>query len=199
MKYYFDAGEAGGKNLLLLHGTGGDEYSLVEIARFLDGSCKILSFRGEVQEEGMNRFFKRNGLNQFDFDSLEEEADRLYEEIKELSKEKNIPIEDWVLVGYSNGANIAAHLLLERETNLTRGIFFHPMSLERHTKTFSLADKKVWLSFGDGDPIVSDASFNELDQAFETRNAEVTIARTKTGHQINMDELQAAREWLNNL
>lgn len=94
----------------------------------------------------MNRFFKRNGLNQFDFDSLEEEADRLYEEIKELSKEKNIPIEDWVLVGYSNGANIAAHLLLERETNLTRGIFFHPMSLERHTKTFSLADKKVWLS-----------------------------------------------------
>lgn len=197
MKYYFDAGEAGGKNLLLLHGTGGDEYSLVDIARFLDGSCRILSFRGEVQEEGMNRFFKRNGLNQFDFDSLEEEADRLYEEIKQMSEEKQVPLEDWILVGYSNGANIAAHLLLERETKLTKGIFFHPMSLEVHTKDFSLADKKVWLSFGDGDPIVSPESFNELAENFEKRNADVTIEHTTTGHQINMAELVSARNWLN--
>lgn len=197
MKYYFDAGEAGGKNLLLLHGTGGDEYSLVDIARFLDGSCRILSFRGEVQEEGMNRFFKRNGLNQFDFDSLEEEADRLYEEIKQMSEEKQVPLEDWILVGYSNGANIAAHLLLERETKLTKGIFFHPMSLEVHTKDFLLADKKVWLSFGDGDPIVSPESFNELAVNFEKRGADVTIEHTATGHQINMAELGSARNWLN--
>ena len=57
MKTLYDAGQAGGKNLLLLHGTGGDETSLVDIARFLDDSCRILSFRGEIQEEGMNRFF----------------------------------------------------------------------------------------------------------------------------------------------
>ncbi|EOH94918.1 alpha/beta hydrolase [Enterococcus pallens] len=200
MKTLYDAGQAGGKNLLLLHGTGGDETSLVDIARFLDGSCRILSFRGEIQEEGMNRFFKRNGLNQFDVESLEEETDKLLAAIEKESKEKGVAMEDWVLVGYSNGANIAAHLLLERETPLRKGLFFHPMSLEVHTKTFDLSDKKVWLSYGgDRDPIVSQESFDELVTAFQKRNGNVFVEETSTGHQINMEELQSARNWLEGL
>lgn len=197
MKTLYDAGEAGGKNLLLLHGTGGDETSLVDVARFLDGSCRILSFRGEVEEDGMNRFFKRNGLNQFDFASLEAETDKLLAAIEKESVEKNIPLEDWVLVGYSNGANIAAHLLLERQTPLRYGIFFHPMSLEVHTKDFSLTDKKLWLSYGgENDPIVSAEAFNELAESFEKRQADLTVERTEFGHQLSMDELQSARAWL---
>lgn len=199
MKYLYDAGSKGGKKLLLLHGTGGDETSLVDIARFLDGGCEILSFRGEVKEDGMNRFFKRNGLNQFDLESLKEETDNLYEEIKRVSVKKDVPLSDWVLVGYSNGANIAAHLLLERETELTQGIFFHPMSLGVHKQKFSLKDKRVWLSFGQGDPIVSPESFNELAEAFSSRNADLTIKQTNYGHQLAAEEVNQARNWLHNL
>ncbi|MFP9184336.1 alpha/beta hydrolase, partial [Enterococcus faecalis] len=83
---------------------------------FLAPNSTLLSFRGTVQDDGMNRFFKRNGLNQFDLDSLEKETDKLHEKIKEISEKELIPLSDWLLVGYSNGANIAAHLLLERET-----------------------------------------------------------------------------------
>ncbi|OJG39881.1 phospholipase/carboxylesterase [Enterococcus dispar] len=199
MKYLYDAGTTGAKKLLLLHGTGGDETSLVDIARFLDGGCEILSFRGEVEEDGMNRFFKRNGLNQFDLVSLEEETDNLYEEIKRVSSQKGVPLSDWILVGYSNGANIAAHLLLERETELTQGIFFHPMSLGVHQEKFSLQDKRIWLSFGQGDPIVSPASFNELATAFDSRGADLTIKQTKQGHQLSADEVNHARNWLHNI
>lgn len=77
MHYLFEKGQPHGKKLLLLHGTGGDETSMIEIARFLDEEATLLSFRGTVQEDGMNRFFKRNGLNQFDLVSLEEESDHL--------------------------------------------------------------------------------------------------------------------------
>lgn len=199
MKYLYDAGTAGSKKLLLLHGTGGDENSLVDIARFLDGGCAVLSFRGEVEEDGMNRFFKRNGLNQFDLASLEKETDNLYEEIKRISAEKNVPLSDWVLVGYSNGANIAAHLLLERQTPLTQGLFFHPMSLGVHEKQFELKDKRIWLSFGQGDPIVSPESFNELTEAFDSRGADLTIKQTKQGHQLTADEVNQARNWLHQL
>ncbi|MBO1305366.1 alpha/beta hydrolase [Enterococcus sp. 669A] len=200
MKTLYDAGKSDGKNLLLLHGTGGDETSLVDIARFMDGSCRILSFRGEIQEDGMNRFFKRNGLNQFDFESLEEESDKLLAAIEKESQDKGVAMEDWVLVGYSNGANIAAHLLLERETPLRQGVFFHPMSLEVHTQKFDLSDKRIWLSYGgDRDPIVSQESFDELVTAFQKRNADVTVEETSAGHQINMEELQSARNWLENL
>lgn len=129
MEYLYQAGKTNGKKFILLHGTGGDERSLLEMAKFLDADSTVLSFRGKIVEDGMNRFFKRNGLNQFDFASLEKETDHLLEEIKRISKEKGIALEEWIFVGYSNGANIAAHLLLEREMTLTQGIFFHPMSL----------------------------------------------------------------------
>lgn len=197
MEYLYQAGKPEGKKFILLHGTGGDETSLVELAKFLDADSTILSFRGKIEEDGMNRFFKRNGLNQFDFESLEKETDDLLEVIKTISEEKGIELAEWVFVGYSNGANIAAHLLLERETTLSKGIFFHPMSLERHTKSFPLLDKKIWVSYGgDNDPIVSDASFAKLVAAFRDRDAAITVVETPHGHQVSMDEVQNAREWL---
>ena len=197
MEYLYQAGKPNGKKFILLHGTGGDETSLIELAKFLDADSTILSFRGMIEEEGMNRFFKRNGLNQFDFESLEKETDHLLEEIKEISAEKAIALEDWILVGYSNGANIAAHMLLERETALTKGIFFHPMSLEVHTQSFNLSDKRIWVSYGGAkDPIVSDDFFAELVTAFRDRSGEVTVVETNYGHQLTMDEVQSAREWL---
>ncbi len=196
MEYIYQPGEIHGKHLLLLHGTGGDETSLLQIAQFLDENCTILSFRGEIKEDGMNRFFKRDGLNQFNIASLEEETDKLLAEITEISQEKKIPLEDWILVGYSNGANIAAHLLLERKTPLKKGVFFHPMSLGQHTQSFSLKDKEVWLSKGANDPIVSSASFEELTAAFKSRKGKVTIFTHEQGHQLNMEELTAARNWI---
>lgn len=197
MEYLYQAGKPEGKKFILLHGTGGDETSLVDLAKVLDANSTVLSLRGKIKEDGMNRFFKRNGLNQFDFESLEKETDNLLEVITEISEEKGITLEDWILVGYSNGANIAAHLLLERETTLEKGIFFHPMSLEVHTQTFPLADKKIWVSYGGApDPIVSDESFAELVAAFRDRDAAITVVETPYGHQVSMDEVQNAREWL---
>ncbi len=90
MTYIFEKGTSG-KHLILLHGTGGDEHSLLDIAHFLAPNSTLLSFRGTVQEDGMNRFFKRNGLNQFDLDSLEKETDKLHEKIKEISEKELIP------------------------------------------------------------------------------------------------------------
>ncbi|MHC5250180.1 alpha/beta hydrolase [Enterococcus sp. LJL90] len=196
MEYYFDEGQSQGKKLLLLHGTGGDETSLVDIARFLDGSCTILSFRGDVQEDGMNRFFKRNGLNQFDIPSLEKETDNLLAEIEKHSTKANVPLDDWILVGYSNGANIAAHLLLERKTKLNKAILFHPMSLGVKTQDFDLSDKKIWLSKGTNDPIVSDSAFSELVDNFEGRQAEISANTFDYGHQVSMDEINSAKIWL---
>ena len=88
-------------------------------------------------------------MNQFDLDSLEKETDKLHEKIKEISEKEQIALSDWLLVGYSNGANIAAHLLLERETKLNKGLFFHPMSLGVHQSRSTLEDKTVWLSYDD--------------------------------------------------
>lgn len=197
MNHLFKQGQPTAKKLLLLHGTGGDEQSLVDIAGFLHAESTILSFRGAVEEEGMNRFFKRNGLNQFDIPSLEAETDKLLQAIKKISEEAEIALADWIIVGYSNGANIAAHALLERETELQQAILFHPMSLGVDTQKFSLADKKIWLSYSQNDPIVPEKSARQLVQQFESRGAVVQVANFTSGHQITMEELESAKEWLN--
>lgn len=196
MDFLFDEGLENGKKLILLHGTGGDEHSLVDAVRFLDENCTILSFRGRIKEDGMNRFFRRNGLNQFDSASLEKETDHLLAEIKDFSQKKGIPMKDWIFFGFSNGANIAAHLLLERETEIRTAILLHPMSVIESAGTFSLADKKIWLSFGIGDPIVSEKNIEKLAGCFEKRNADITVALFDQGHQVTMDELEEAKRWL---
>ncbi len=196
MRYIFEEGQAQGKKLLLLHGTGGDETSLLEIAHYLDEGATVLSFRGTIQEAGMNRFFKRNGLNQFDLVSLEAESDRLLQMILSVSEEKEIPVEDWTIVGYSNGANIAAHMLLERHFAIKQAILFHPMSLGVDTQKFSLSEKKLWLSISENDPIISAEAFDQLIQQLEKRQANLTITSTSTGHQLTMDEINQAKKWL---
>lgn len=196
MHYLFEEGKPQAKKLLLLHGTGGDETSLVEIAGLLDEEATLLSFRGTIQEAGMNRFFKRNGLNQFDLVSLETESDRLIQMIESISKEHNIPLEEWIIVGYSNGANIAAHMLLERQFGIKQAILLHPMFLGVATQEFSLSDKQLWVSIGENDPIVSKEASDQLIEQLEKRQASVTITRTNSGHQITMDEINQAKKWL---
>lgn len=196
MIHYYKEGKPEGKKLLLLHGTGGDERSLVEIAEVLDEDSTILSFRGTVSEGGMNRFFKRKDVGVYDYESLEAETDRLYEAIKKVSVQENVPLSDWIIVGYSNGANIAAHLLLERETELRQGIFLHVTTLFRHTQTFSLADKDIFASFSVNDPIVSQEEFDEFVESFTSRGGKVTVAKSASGHQISQEEFTAAYQWL---
>lgn len=199
MDYFFEEGHELSKKFILLHGTGGDENSLKKLAYFLDSDATILSFRGTVEEEGMNRFFNRLGLNQFDYESLEKESDRLLSDIYSISQEERIAVEDWTIIGYSNGANIAAHILLERESLLKEAILFHPRSLGVDTQTFPITSKKIWLSIGRKDPIVTENDALALSSQFKIRGAHVEIFYTESGHQISMKELVAAREWLNSL
>ena len=46
--------------LLLLHGTGGDENDLLPIAHRVAPGRTILSPRGQVNEQGLTRFFRRS-------------------------------------------------------------------------------------------------------------------------------------------
>ncbi|MBL1230090.1 alpha/beta hydrolase [Enterococcus sp. BWB1-3] len=197
MKYLFEKGT--GRKFILLHGTGGDEYSMVDIAQHLDPQSTILSFRGEINENGMNRFFKRNGLNQFDIPSLEKETDHLLEQITAISDEQGINMDEWIILGYSNGANIAGHLFLERQTELNKAILLHPMSLGVDSRTEPLKDKKVFLSYGEEDPIVSLDAFKTLENQLGTRGTQITEAHTEAGHQITVKELEQVKKWLADL
>ena len=59
MHSIFNGGHPEAPVFVLLHGTGGDETSLLPIAQELNKQATVLSIRGDVSENGMNRYFKR--------------------------------------------------------------------------------------------------------------------------------------------
>src|SRR6266481_5560997 len=119
------------RTLLLLHGTGGNERDLIPLGRELDPTASLLSPRGKVLENGMPRFFRRLAEGGFDVEDM-----------------KRI-----VAVGYSNGANIAASMLLLRPEILHAAILFRAMVPLVPDNIPDLSSVRVWIGAGDQDSI----------------------------------------------
>ncbi|HET7290297.1 MAG TPA: alpha/beta hydrolase, partial [Thermodesulfobacteriota bacterium] len=113
--------------LLLLHGTGGDEESLVPIAERILPGAGILSPRGKVLENGMPRFFRRFSEGVFDLEDLRVRTRELAEFIAKASEIYSFDRNKLIAAGYSNGANIAASVLLSFSRVIPFAVLFHPM------------------------------------------------------------------------
>lgn len=111
MKHIFRKENLDKPTFLLLHGTGGDEKDLLALAHFIQPEYNVLSVRGEVNENGMNRFFKRLSEGVFDEVDLVYRTHQLKEFIDQASIDYGFDKKHVIALGYSNGANIAGSLL----------------------------------------------------------------------------------------
>jgi phospholipase/carboxylesterase len=181
---------------LLLHGTGGNERDLIPIGRELDPNASLLSPRGKVIEKGMPRFFRRLAEGVFDLEDLQKRTNELADFVIGAAKQHKIDIQNIVAVGYSNGANIAASMLLLRPEVLSAAILFRVMvPLVPETKP-DLSATSVLISEGDHDPIVSAAEAGRLAGLLRSSGADVTIRFFQSGHELTGDDVDLAREWL---
>lgn len=195
MKAIYQAGQPEAPVLVLLHGTGGDEHSLLEVGRAISSEASLLSIRGEVMENGMRRYFKRLAEGIYDEADLAQRGDILAAEIQEAADTYGFAIENVVLVGYSNGANIAIRLLLTHPTVFTKAILYHSMYPVKHLPTPDLSKTHVFMSFGTHDPIVSAEDAAYVSSIFSDRQAEVTDSWTPS-HQLTYQEVEASKVWL---
>src|SRR5205814_1230753 len=108
--------------LLLLHGTGGDEHSFVELGSALVPGAALLSPRGKILENGNPRFFRRLAEGVFDIEDLIVRTHELADFIEAAAIEYHFDLKSVIAIGYSNGANIAASLLLLRSTVLSKAV-----------------------------------------------------------------------------
>src|SRR5262249_53359531 len=112
------------RTLLLLHGTGGNERDLISLGRELDRNAALLSPRGKVLETGMPRFFRRLAEGVFDLEDLKRRTSELADFVTAAAQHYGFARDNLVAVGYSNGANIAASILLLRPEVLSTAILF---------------------------------------------------------------------------
>lgn len=182
--------------LLMLHGTGGDEYDLLPLARALRPGAAILSPRGNVLENGMPRFFRRLAEGVFDLEDLAVRTDELAKFIADAVAKYKIDRDRIVAVGFSNGANIAASLMLKHPGALKGAILLSPMVPFEPTVAPDLVGARVFIGAGRNDPIVPLTQVNRLAQLFRDTGADVTTHLHPSGHTITNDEFTAAQQWI---
>jgi predicted esterase len=187
------------RTFLLLHGTGGNERDLIALGRELDPNAALLSPRGKVLENGMPRFFRRLAEGVFDLGDLKHRTNELADFVIAAAQHYGFASDDLVAAGYSNGANIAASMLLLRPEALPAAILFRAMVPLYPETQPNLSSVRVWIGAGTNDLIIPMSETKALDELLRDAGADVTIRYFQAGHELTMADVEAARHWLGEL
>jgi phospholipase/carboxylesterase len=184
----------GAPPLLVLHGTGGDENDLLQLGTMVAPNSALVSPRGRVLENGMPRFFRRLAEGVFDEDDVRRRAIELADFVEEVRKRHGI--ERPIALGYSNGANIAAALMLLRPGTLAGAALLRAMVPLSDPPRPDLSGVPVLIASGKVDPIVP--AFNSAKLAAMLRDAGAAVSHQvlPVGHQLSRADLVLVRDWL---
>jgi predicted esterase len=196
---YAPPARAGGPTLLMLHGTGGNEHDLVPAGRGLLPGAGILSPRGKVLERGMPRYFRRLAEGVFDLEDLRFRAAELAAFVAAAAARYGFDPTQVIAAGFSNGANIAASLLLLSPGTLKAAALFSPMVPIVPEPLPGLQGVEVFLSAGKRDPLVAPENTAQLAALLESCGARVRVRWTEGGHSLDPEDVDAAARWLREL
>src|SRR6266576_1159697 len=177
------------RTLLLLHGTGGNERDLIPLGRELDPTAALLSPRGKVLENGITRFYRRLAEGVFDLEDLKKRTYELADFVAAAAQHYGFAADKVVAVGYSNGANIAASLLLLRPEVLSAAVLFRAMVPLIPDTLPNLSSMRVWIGAGTGDPIIPTPESNRLAELLHSAGADIAIRFARAGHGLVNDDI----------
>jgi phospholipase/carboxylesterase len=191
----FFPGESGA-TLLLLHGTGGDENDLVPLGRELAPGAAILSPRGKVSEYGAARFFRRLAEGVFDHEDLVFRTHELAGFAQAAAEEYEFDPSRLVAVGYSNGANIAASLMLLHPGLLRAAVLLRVMVPFEPEDVPDLSGMPVFLAAGRMDQMIPPQNTERLAEILREAGADLDLRWRNAGHPLTYEEVAEAKQWL---
>jgi predicted esterase len=186
----------GAAPLLLLHGTGGNEDDLLSLGRALGPDAPLLSPRGQVLENGMPRFFRRYAEGIFDEEDIRFRAGQLAQFVTDARAVYDLGGVAPIAVGFSNGANIGAALLLLHPASLSAALLLRPMVPLVPDPLPPLDQVRVLIAAGRQDPIVTPGQSQALADLLDRAGAEVTLHWSEGGHNLTPEDLQAGARWM---
>ena len=182
--------------LLLLHGTGGDENDLLPLGRAIGPGAALLSPRGKVLENGMPRFFRRIAEGVFDQQDLTLRTRELAEFIDAASEIYGLDRARLFAVGFSNGANIAASLLLRFPDKLAGAILIRAMVPFVPDQLPEFREKPALLLSGREDPMVPPGQAEQPADILKSAGADVTLHWENAGHSLTERDVSTAQDWM---
>ena len=182
--------------LLLLHGTGGDEHDLLPLGGMLLPGAALLSPRGQVLENGMPRFFRRLAMGVFDEEDLVRRTGELADFIAAAARHYGFDANAVTAAGFSNGANIAAALMLLRPETLRRAVLLRAMVPLSQPPRPDLSGRAAFLAAGRQDTMVPAANTEQLAGLLRDAGAAVQLHWSPSGHELTKSDVEAAADWL---
>ncbi|MCH4546435.1 MULTISPECIES: alpha/beta hydrolase [Rhizobium] len=113
--------------LVLLHGSGMHERNLIGLADMVGPDRPYVALRGAVEWEEGFAFFRRNSDRTLDYIDLFNQTHHLADFLLK-AMENGLLKRPPVLLGFSNGAIIAASILLHRPETAAGAILLRPLS-----------------------------------------------------------------------
>jgi phospholipase/carboxylesterase len=181
--------------LLLLHGSGGLETNLVSLADDVAPDRPYLSLRGGIAWEGGFAFFRRNPDRSLDYADLAEQTEllcRFLESLVQSGELKTMP----VLLGFSNGAIMAASILRQRPALAAGAILVRPLSPAPDDIFALMPGLPILITAGRDDHRRDPKDAALMHQQFEHCQADVSTHLLPTGHGLHDSEAGLIRDWL---
>ena len=196
MEHKFITGKSGKPLYVCFHGTGGSIDDLIPFVHMIEPEASILSFEGDVNENGMKRFFKRKAMGVLDEDDLEKRAVAMAQRLEDLYARYSLENHKKIAIGYSNGANILAGMLYQELSPFDIYSLHHPMKPFAVLKPQVLPPVEVHIHAGLNDPICPYEHVNALRADLTKAGVNVQVFDYTSGHQISSAEVEQTKTLL---
>ncbi|MFC4452684.1 alpha/beta hydrolase [Deinococcus sonorensis] len=192
--HIYQAGQPDAPTLFLLHGTGGNEQSLLPLAPQVAPGWNVLSVRGRSLEEGFPRFFRRFDALTYDQDQIRSESAALATFLQDAAAQYGFAAKQVTALGFSNGANIGLALLLLHPDALAGAVLLRPVVPLQPLPAAPLEGKRVLLLDGARDPFRPAGA--AIAPHLQGLGAQVTAQTLPAGHDLTQTDLLLTRDWL---
>ncbi len=183
--------EPGAPVIFAFHGTGADEHQFTGLIAQLRPDAGFVAPRGDVSENGANRFFRRTGEGVYDMDDLAARTAGMAGFIgAQKAAHPDTPI---FALGYSNGANILASVLFEAPELFDRAVLMHPLIPWTPAPQPGLAGRRILITAGRRDPICPLPMTRALEDWFAAQGAQIELVLQDGGHEVAQAELSAVQ------
>jgi phospholipase/carboxylesterase len=181
--------------LVLLHGSGMHERNLIGLADRVGPARPYLTLRGAVEWEEGFAFFRRKPDRTLDYIDLFNETHHLADFLAR-ALENGLLKRPPVLLGFSNGAIMAASLLLHRPEISAGAILLRPLSPAPAADFPDLKGHRILILAGERDERRAPEDVVLMSRQIEKSGAGVTTRLFPTGHDLDEDEPDFIRNWL---
>jgi len=184
-----------GVPVVMLHGSGGDEHDLVPLAAELAPGSPTLCIRGTVEIDGGFAFFHRRPDRSIDEADIDARIPVLAEFVGNASADHGFS-KPPVVIGFSNGAIMAAALLLTHPFLFSAVVLLRPLSPFLEDRPTHLDATPVLIIDGEKDSRRSPGDGARLAERLSRAGATVTHHVLPVGHAITEMDRRIARDWV---